>query len=72
MDAGGCKASCGVCRQDHVHSLGNSGGIEHRNERMNVLELTAHDIEAHRCIHPAVYKGDKDGGEDTANRDDDA
>src|SRR5258708_5182368 len=72
MDAGGRKASCGVRRQYHVHSLWNSSRIEHRNERMNILELTGHDIEASRCVHPAVHERDKHSGEDTADRDDNA
>ena len=72
MNTGGCKAGCRIRRQDHVYGFRNSGWIEHRNERMNVLELTGHDIEACRCIHPAVYKRDKHSGENTADRDDNA
>ena len=72
MDAGCCKASRGVRRKDHVDGFLNPGWIEHSNERMNVLELTAYDIEAGRRIHPTVHKGHKHGGEDTADRDDDA
>jgi hypothetical protein len=52
--------------------MSNSGRIEHHNERMNLLELTGHDIEACRRIHPVIHKSDKDGGEDTADGDDDA
>src|SRR5271168_4615616 len=72
MNTGGCKTGCRIRRQNHVYGFRNSGWIEHRNERMNVLELTGHDIEACRCIHPAVHKCHKYGREDTADRDDDA